>query len=89
LRKASAGRAELFGGNGISQNSYGRFSAGRAESLVAMKSFVRVAMAFAQNFYLLHLAVFFFPAGKEFQQPGFKQLIRLGCSGKKLPSSRA
>jgi hypothetical protein len=51
---------------------------------MAMKSFVRLAMGFAQNFYLLHFAVVFFPAGKEFKQPGFKQLVRLKRSGKKL-----
>jgi hypothetical protein len=54
-----------------------------------MKSFVRVTMAFSQSFYLLHLAVIFSSAGKELQQPGFKQIIRLGRPGEKLPSSRA
>jgi hypothetical protein len=66
-----------------------RFSAGGAESLMPMKSFVRLAMGFAQNFYLLHFAVVFFPAGKEFKQPGFKQLVRLKRSGKKLSAVRA
>jgi hypothetical protein len=56
---------------------------------VAMKSFIRVAMGFAQHFYLLHLAVVFFRTGKEFKQPGFKQFVRVGRSGKKLLSSRA
>jgi hypothetical protein len=56
---------------------------------MAMKSFVSVAMGFAQNFYLLHLAVIFFPAGKELQQPGFKQFVRLGRSHKKLSPSFA
>jgi len=48
----------LFCG-GIAENSYVRFGAGSAKSLMAMKSFVRVATAFAQLFYLLHLAIIF------------------------------
>jgi hypothetical protein len=56
---------------------------------MAMKSFVRVAMAFSQDFYLLHFAIVFLSAGKEFKQPGFKQFVRMGRPGKKLPSSRA
>jgi hypothetical protein len=51
---------------------------------MAMESFIGVAMAFAQSFYLLHLAVVFFSAGKKLKQLGFKQLVRLGCPGKKL-----
>lgn len=54
-----------------------------------MKSFIRVTMGFAQSFYLLHLAVVFLSAGKEFKQPGFKQFVRVGRPGKKLASSRA
>jgi hypothetical protein len=73
----------------VSQNSNRRFSTGRAESFVAMKSFVGVTMAFSQSFYLLHLAVIFSSAGKELQPPGFQQIIRLGRPGEKLPSSRA
>jgi len=53
---------------------------------MAMKSFVRVAMAFAQLFYLLHLAIIFSSAGKKFQQPGFKHFVRVGRLGKKLPA---
>jgi hypothetical protein len=56
---------------------------------MAMKSFVGVAMAFAQSFNLLHLAVVFFRAGKEFKQPVFKQLVRLGRPGKELSAPRA
>jgi hypothetical protein len=56
---------------------------------MTMKGFVCVTMSFAQNFYLLHLAVVFFPAGKKLQQPGFKQLVRLGRTGKKLSPPRA
>jgi hypothetical protein len=56
---------------------------------MAMKSFVRVTMSFAQSFYLLHFAIVFLSAGKKFKQPGFKQFVRVGRSGKKLPSSRA
>jgi hypothetical protein len=73
----------------IPQYSNRRFSAGHAKPLMAVESFVGVTMAFTQRFYLLHLMIIFFDAGKKFQQPGFKQFIRLGCSGKKLPSSRA
>ena len=75
--------------SGVSQDCNRRFSASRAESLMAMKGFVGVTMAFAQSFYLLHLAVVFFRTGKEFKQPGFKQFVRVGRSGKKLLSSRA
>jgi hypothetical protein len=74
---------------GIPQDSHRRFSAGCAEFLMAMKSFIGVTLAFAQSFYLLHLAVVFFSDGKEFKQPDFKQLVRLGRSGKELPSPRA
>ena len=66
-----------------------RLSAGRAESLMAMKSFVGVAMAFAQLFYLLHLAIIFSSAGEKFQQPGFKHFVRVGRPGKKLPAPLA
>jgi hypothetical protein len=74
---------------GIPQDRHWRLSAGRAESLVAMKSLIRITMSFAENFYLLHLAVVFSSAGKELKQPGFKQLVRLGRSGKKLSPPRA
>ena len=66
----------------IPQDSYVRLSAGSAESLMAMKSFVCVAVALAQGFYPLHLTIIFSSAGKKFQQPGFKQFVRLGNLGK-------
>lgn len=75
--------------SGVPQDYDRRLGAGRAESFVAMKSFVRLAMAVAQYFYLLHLIVVFFSAGKEFKQPGFKQFVRVGRPSKKLASSRA
>jgi hypothetical protein len=62
----------------ISQHNNGRFSAGRAESLVAMKGFVSITMGFAQSFYLLHLAIIFFRAGKKLEQPCLEQFISLG-----------
>ena len=75
--------------SGIPQHSNRRFSAGRAKPLMAMKSFVRVTMAFTQRFYLLHLMIIFFDAGKKFQQPGFKYFVRVGRPGEKLPAPRA
>jgi hypothetical protein len=56
---------------------------------MAMKSFVGVAMAFTQLFYLLHLAIIFSSAGEKFQQPGFKHFVRVGRPGKKLPAPLA
>jgi hypothetical protein len=75
---------ELFSRR-IPQHSNRRFSACCAESLMAMESLVSLTVSVAKNFYFLHLAVVFFPAGKEFKQPVFKQFIRLGRSGKELP----
>ena len=60
-------------------------SAGGAESFVPMKRFVGVTMGFAQDFYLFHLIVIFFSAGKKLEQPGFKQLVRLRRPRKELP----
>ena len=66
-----------------------RLSAGRAKSSMPMKSLVRFAVVLAQFFDPLHFGVVFFRAGKELQQPGFEQLIRSRCFGKKLISPRA
>jgi hypothetical protein len=54
-----------------------------------MKGLVRISMSFAENFYLLHLAIVFFSAGEKLEQPGFEQLVRLGGGGKKLGSALA
>jgi hypothetical protein len=54
-----------------------------------MESLVGITMAFAQSFYLLHLAIIFFPAGEKFKQLGFKYLVRMGRSGKKLSPALA
>jgi hypothetical protein len=63
-------------------------SAGRAESLVAMESFVGLTVGVAQNLYLFHLAVVFFRGGKKLQQPRLEQLIRLGRFFEKFPAPR-
>jgi len=63
-------------------------SAGRAESLMAMEGFVGLTVSIAQNFYLFHLAVVFFRAGKKLQQPCLEQLIRLGRLLEKFPAPR-
>jgi hypothetical protein len=81
LGERPLGELELFG-NCIPQDSYGRFSAGRAKSLVPVKSLIGFSMRLAQRFNLLHFAVVFFPAGKELQQLGFKQFVRMGRPGK-------
>jgi hypothetical protein len=39
----------------------------RAESFMSMKSLVGFTVALAQRFYLLHLAIVFLRAGKEFK----------------------
>jgi hypothetical protein len=49
-----------------------------------MKGLISVTVGFAQNFYLLHLAVIFFRTGKKLEQPAFKLLVRLGRPGKEL-----
>jgi hypothetical protein len=71
---------ELLFHIGIPQDSNGRLSAGRAESFMAMKSFVGVTMSIAQSFYLLHILVVFFRLGKELKQPRFEQIVRLRSS---------
>jgi hypothetical protein len=68
----------------IPQHSNGRFRARLAESLMTMKSFVGVTMAFTQLFYLLHLAIIFSSTGKKIQQPRFKHRVRLGHLGKEF-----
>jgi hypothetical protein len=85
---SSAIGSALFRSSGIPQHSHWRFSAGRAESLMAMKSFVGLTVSIAQNFYLFHLAIVFFRGGKKLQQPGFEQLIRLGRFFEKFPAPR-
>jgi len=62
----------------IPQYNNGRFSAGCAEFLMAMKRFVGITMPFTQNFYLFHFTIVFFCDGKKLKQPGFKQLVRVG-----------
>lgn len=56
---------------------------------MAMKSLVGVTVGFAQGFYLLHLMVVFFSAGKKIEQPGFKQPVRLRRPGKEFPTALA
>ena len=63
-------------------------SAGRAESLVAMKSLVGLTVVFPENFDLLHLAIVFFRDGKKLQQPCLEQLVRLGRFFEKFPAPR-
>jgi len=64
-------------------------SAGRAESLVPMISFIGLAVAFAERFNPLHFLVVFFRAGKKLEQPSLEQFIRLGRFLEKLPAPRA
>jgi hypothetical protein len=88
-KRSRAIKGALFRRNGVTQHSHGRFSASHAESLVAMKSFVGITMRFAQDFYLLHLAVIFFRAGKKLEQPCLEQFISLGSFFEKFPAPYA
>jgi len=54
-----------------------------------MESFVGVTVGFSQDFYLLHLTIVFFSAGKKLQQSGFKHLVRLGRPGEEVPPALA
>jgi hypothetical protein len=89
-RRAERGRVQAaLLCSGIPQHRNGRFSASRAESLMAMKSFIGITMPFTQSFYLLHFAIVFFCIRKELKQSSFEQLVRVGRSCKEFPPARA
>src|SRR5882724_1560259 len=79
IRKASeSGRLELLRG-GVAQDSNRRFGTNRTKSLVSMECLVRLTVALAKSFYLLHIQVVFFRLGKEFKQPLLQYVVRLRC----------
>jgi hypothetical protein len=53
-----------------------------------VESFVRLSVAVAKSFNLLHFLIVFFGAGKKLEQPGFEYVIRKGCFREKLSSAQ-
>lgn len=60
-----------------------------AKSFMPVERLVRFSVAVAEYFNLLHFLVIFFDTGKEFKQPGFKNIIGKRSFGKKLSSTQA
>src|SRR5689334_13226131 len=65
-----------------------QFGANLAESFVPVKGLVGFSVLLTQHLNLLHFLVVFFYGGEKRQQSGFEYVVRLGCFGKELSSSR-